>query len=116
MDDFALAISVANEGAAVVRDRFGTHLTRLDKGSGDFATNADIEAEKAMLALLRRERPDDGILGEESGSSGTTNLTSPVGNRRHAPQSSPIHSTMSQGAALLLVILTTVQASGFSWS
>src|SRR5215831_19594166 len=73
MDDFALAIAVANEGADIVRDRFGTHLTRLDKGSGDFATNADIEAEKAMLALLRRERPDDRILGEESGSSGTAN-------------------------------------------
>jgi myo-inositol-1(or 4)-monophosphatase len=71
MDDFALAIAVANEGAVIVRDRFGTNLTRLDKGAGDFATNADIEAEKAMLALLRRERPDDGILGEESGSSGS---------------------------------------------
>ena len=75
MDDLALAIAVANEGAAIVRDRFGTHLTRLDKGSGDFATNADIEAEKAMSALLRRERPGDGILGEESGSSGTTNAS-----------------------------------------
>ncbi len=72
MDDFALAIAVANEGAVIVRDRFGTHLTLLDKGAGDFATNADIEAEKAMLALLRRERPDDGILGEKNGSSGTT--------------------------------------------
>jgi myo-inositol-1(or 4)-monophosphatase len=73
MDDFALAIAVANEGADIVRDRFGTRLIRLDKGSGDFATNADIEAEKAMLALLRRERPDDRILGEESGSSGSAN-------------------------------------------
>jgi myo-inositol-1(or 4)-monophosphatase len=32
-----------------------------------FATNADIEAENAMLALLRQERPSDAILGEESG-------------------------------------------------
>src|SRR5215831_19421889 len=72
MYDFTLAIAIANEGAVIVPDRFGTHLTRLDKGAGDFATNADIEAEKAMLALLRRERPDDGILGEESGSSGST--------------------------------------------
>jgi len=73
MDDFALAIAVAHEGAAVVRNRFGTRLERLDKGSGDFATDADIEAEKAMLALLRRERPGDAILGEESGSSGISN-------------------------------------------
>ena len=71
MDDSALAIAVAQEGAAIVRDRFGTNLERLDKGSGDFATNADIEAEKAMLTLLRKECPGDAILGEESGSSGT---------------------------------------------
>ena len=59
-----------SNGAAVVRHRFGTNLQRLDKGSGDFATSADVEAEEAMLALLRRERPNDGVLGEETGSSG----------------------------------------------
>jgi myo-inositol-1(or 4)-monophosphatase len=71
MNDRDLAIAVAAAGAAVVRHRFGTTLQRLDKGAGDFATNADIEAEKAMLALLRRERREDGILGEESGQSGS---------------------------------------------
>ena len=70
MDDMAVAIATANEGAEVVRHRFGTNLTRLEKGSGDFATNADVEAEEAMLALLRRERPGDGILGEETGLNG----------------------------------------------
>lgn len=67
MRDADLAIAVAEQGAAVVRRRFGTALQRLDKGAGDFATNADIEAERAMIALLRRERPEDTILGEESG-------------------------------------------------
>lgn len=75
MDDSSLAVAVAHEGAAIVRDRFGTDLSRLDKGSGDFATNADIEAENAMLTLLRRERPGDAILGEESGLSGTDNAS-----------------------------------------
>jgi myo-inositol-1(or 4)-monophosphatase len=70
MDDIDVAIAVAEEGAAVVRRRFGTPLQRLDKGSGDFATNADIEAENAMLALLHRERPQDAIFGEESGRTG----------------------------------------------
>ena len=87
MDDFALAIAVAYEGATFVRDRFGTKLERLDKGLGDFATNADIEAEQAMLALLRRERPQDAVLGEESGSSGTANSSRILANRstmRHA--------------------------------
>ena len=73
MDDVDLAIAVAGTGAAVVRRCFGTTLQRLDKGAGDFATNADIEAEQAMLAVLQRERPEDAILGEESGRSGASN-------------------------------------------
>jgi myo-inositol-1(or 4)-monophosphatase len=70
MNDVDVAIAVADAGAAVVRSCFGTALERLDKGGGDFATNADIEAENAMLALLRQERPQDTVLGEESGRSG----------------------------------------------
>jgi myo-inositol-1(or 4)-monophosphatase len=72
MNDFDVAIAVADAGAAVVRRCFGTTLQRLDKGAGDFATHADIEAENAMLALLHRERPEDAILGEESGRSGAS--------------------------------------------
>ncbi len=73
LNDRDVAIAVAEAGAAVVRRRFGTTLRRLDKGAGDFATDADIEAENAMMAVLRRERPQDAILGEESGRSGTSN-------------------------------------------
>ncbi|MDH3600940.1 MAG: inositol monophosphatase family protein [Candidatus Tectomicrobia bacterium] len=72
MNDVDVAIAVADAGATVVRRRFGTTLQRLDKGAGDFATNADIEAENAMLALLHRERPEDAIFAEESGRSGAT--------------------------------------------
>src|SRR4029453_6679640 len=75
MNDVDVAIAVAEEGAAVVRRRFGTTLQRLDKGAGDFATNADIEAENAMLAFLHRERPEDAILGEESGRSGASSAS-----------------------------------------
>ena len=68
--DFDVALAVAGMGAAVVRQRFGSALRRVEKGGGDFATSADVEAEGAMVALLRRERPDDAILGEEMGRSG----------------------------------------------
>ena len=70
MHDCDVAIAMAEVGAAVVRRYFGTTLQRLEKGAGDFATNVDIEAEHAMLAVLQRERPADAILGEESGRSG----------------------------------------------
>lgn len=70
MTDVETAIAVAEAGAEVVRHRFGTSLDRLDKEAGDFATNADVEAERAMLALLHEQRPEDKILGEEGGESG----------------------------------------------
>lgn len=72
MNDCEVAIAVADAGAAVVRRCFGTKLQHMEKGADDFATNADIEAEHAMLALLHRERPEDAILGEESGRSGAS--------------------------------------------
>jgi histidinol phosphatase-like enzyme (inositol monophosphatase family) len=50
-----------------------------DKGAGgrfDPVTIADRESEAAMRAILARERPQDGILGEEFGqSTGTSGLT-----------------------------------------
>jgi len=70
MTDAEVAIAVAETGADVVRRRFGTSLERVDKGAGDFATSADIEAEHAMLDVLRTARPDDSVLGEEAGHTG----------------------------------------------
>jgi myo-inositol-1(or 4)-monophosphatase len=75
MTDHEIAIAVAEAGAAVVGRRFGSALRRKDKGAGDFATNADIEAEQAMLAVLRRACPEDAILGEESGRTGGASST-----------------------------------------
>lgn len=73
MNDYEVAIAVADSGAKIVRQRFGKKLDHFNKGNDDFATNADIEAENTMLAILRRERPNDAILGEESGHSGSSN-------------------------------------------
>lgn len=70
--DSDVAIAVVAAGSIAVRAGFGTDLERLDKGGGDFATSADLESERAMLAILHRERPDDSVLGEESGRSGAT--------------------------------------------
>ena len=70
MNDSEVAIAVAEAGGAVVRRYAGTTLPRLEKGGGDFATQADLEAERAMVAVLQRERPADAILGEESGLGG----------------------------------------------
>jgi myo-inositol-1(or 4)-monophosphatase len=68
--DAEVAVAAAAAGAAIVRARFGTELIRYEKSADDFATNADIEAERAILAVLRAERPADAYRGEELGASG----------------------------------------------
>jgi myo-inositol-1(or 4)-monophosphatase len=65
-----LAIAAAQAGAAVVRSRYGEPLVRFEKSPSDFATAADIESEKAILDVLRTARPDDAVVGEESGYTG----------------------------------------------
>ncbi|MFJ9137570.1 inositol monophosphatase family protein [Streptomyces sp. NPDC102256] len=66
-DDAGVAIAAAHAGADVVRALYGRQLFRVDKGGGDFATAADIEAEKSILGVIRAARPDDAVLGEEGG-------------------------------------------------
>ncbi|MEU4619250.1 inositol monophosphatase family protein [Actinoplanes sp. NPDC023801] len=70
INDEDLAVRAAEAGAAVVRSHYGAELARFGKDGDDFATVADIEAERAILAILRAARPDDLVLGEESGRTG----------------------------------------------
>ncbi|MFD4160633.1 inositol monophosphatase family protein [Streptomyces cyaneofuscatus] len=68
--DVDVATAGARAGAEVVRSLYGRRLDRIDKGAGDFATAADVEAEKAILEVLRAARPGDAVLGEEGGQQG----------------------------------------------
>ncbi|MET8354912.1 inositol monophosphatase family protein [Micromonospora sp. NPDC005206] len=68
--DEDVAIRAAQAGAAVVRAMYGASLARFDKSGGDFATAADLEAEKVILDVLRSTRPQDAVTGEESGRTG----------------------------------------------
>ncbi|GAA0397675.1 phosphatase [Acrocarpospora corrugata] len=68
--DEELALAAAGAGAAVVRAMYGASLARVEKAAGDFATAADIEAEQAILGVIRAARPDDAVTGEESGHTG----------------------------------------------
>ncbi|MFD6416240.1 inositol monophosphatase family protein [Streptomyces sp. NPDC060194] len=65
--DTELAVIAARAGAQAVRERFGRRLGRVDKGGGDFATEADVAAEEAIIGVLRDARPDDAVHGEEGG-------------------------------------------------
>lgn len=70
LSDTELAVAAAQAGAEVVRDKYGSRLTRHHKSATDFATDADLEAERAISQLLRSARPDDAFLGEEAGATG----------------------------------------------
>lgn len=70
LDDSGVATAAARAGADVVRTLYGRRLTRIDKGAGDFATAADVEAERSILDVIRAARPDDAVLGEEGGQQG----------------------------------------------
>ncbi|MCF6471503.1 inositol monophosphatase family protein [Nonomuraea sp. MG754425] len=70
MTDVELARAAALAGGAVVRDMFGGPGERLEKGGGDFATAADVAAERAVTDVIRAARPDDAVTGEEGGRSG----------------------------------------------
>ncbi|MFD5098765.1 inositol monophosphatase family protein [Streptomyces albidochromogenes] len=69
-EDAEVATAAARAGADVVREMYGRRLARVDKGAGDFATAADVEAERTILGVIRAARPDDAVLGEEGGRQG----------------------------------------------
>ena len=67
--DAEVAVAAAQAGAACCAP-CSVALARYDKSDGDFATVADLEAEKAVTEVVRTARPADAITGEESGSTG----------------------------------------------
>jgi myo-inositol-1(or 4)-monophosphatase len=68
--DLELALAAADAGATVLRAKYGAVLVRFDKSPTDFATDADLEAESAIMDVLRSARPADGFVGEERGRGG----------------------------------------------
>ena len=68
----AFAGRLADAAGAVIRPYFRRRLEGTDKGAimgaeFDPVTAADRGAEEALREIIRRERPDDAILGEEFG-------------------------------------------------
>ncbi|SIT07674.1 myo-inositol-1(or 4)-monophosphatase [Roseivivax lentus] len=70
--DLELAVAVAEEAGEILRGhwRDRTRLTATHKRAGDFVSEADLAAERHVRARLAAARPEDGWLGEESGTSG----------------------------------------------
>ena len=66
-EEIAVARRAALEAGIILSGLFGKikHITK--KGVIDLVTEADLQAEKAVLELLLHHFPEDGILTEEAG-------------------------------------------------
>ncbi|MGH4023916.1 MAG: histidinol-phosphatase [Pseudonocardiaceae bacterium] len=66
--DLALALALADTADAITLSRAGAVDLRVDrKPDRSPVTDADLAVEDAVRALLARQRPRDGVLGEERG-------------------------------------------------
>ena len=62
-----LANRLADASGAVIRQHFRSPFEIEQKGDASPVTIADRDAERAIRRILERERPGDGIVGEEHG-------------------------------------------------
>ncbi len=70
-DDLALALRLADAADAVAMARFdAADLDVQVKADATHVTEADLATERAIRGILSTERPGDGVLGEEFGTSG----------------------------------------------
>ncbi|MBS0256002.1 MAG: inositol monophosphatase family protein [Proteobacteria bacterium] len=80
--DIALAQRLADAARAAIRPHFRTPLAAERKGDASPVTVADRAAEEAIRAILKAERPDDAVHGEEfgttTGTSGRTWVLDPI--------------------------------------
>ena len=83
-DLLALAVRAARAAGELLADRFGDPATGIAAKSTrtDLVSDADREAEALIAGMIRAERPDDGLMGEEgaleSGGSGLRWLVDPL--------------------------------------
>jgi len=63
----AVAIEAAREAGAIVRAGFDQPKQVMYKGEVDLVTETDKKSEAAIVARLRKEFPDHGIVAEEGG-------------------------------------------------
>ena len=69
-EDLAFAHRLADLAAEVSLEYFHRGVETLTKEDSTPVSEADLETDRRMVEMLRRERPDDAILSEESGSHG----------------------------------------------
>ena len=109
------ALDVAQEATVlagrIIADRFNTTIDVRFKGRTDIVTDVDLEAEKAVLDLVRGEFPEHGVLAEESvpidSDSGYTWVIDPLDGTRNYANGIPHFCTvvaLAEGADVVMGI------------
>lgn len=60
------AENLAREAGKILLKKFGKSKIAVDKGSSDFATDADLASEKLIIKEIKKHYPDHGVIAEES--------------------------------------------------
>lgn len=68
MNDLEVAVAAVRAAGPVLLEKHGRVDVGFKSAPTDVVTEADVAAEAAAVEVLRRERPDDGILAEEGSS------------------------------------------------
>jgi myo-inositol-1(or 4)-monophosphatase len=84
---------------------YGTTLERFDKSGGDFATAADLKAERAIVEVIRAGRPADAVTGEESGHTG-------LDSAERQWLVDPLCGTLNYAAGMMLVAVNVALRAG----
>ncbi len=96
--DLSLALQMADAADAITLQHFqSTTLAVRTKVDMTPVSEADEAAERAIREILARERPDDGILGEEYGTSGSQRrrwIIDPIDATKNYVRGIPIFATL----------------------
>lgn len=72
MRQLAVARHAARSASEVINKYFREGVEMREKGPGDLVSAADVDAEKAIAAVIQQAFPDDAIMGEEAHSAPST--------------------------------------------
>jgi len=97
MNDLELALSLADAADAITMRFFQSTFAVRTKADQTPVTEADEAVERAIRAVLERERPDDGIVGEEFGARGDSKrrwIIDPIDATKNFMRGIPVFGTL----------------------
>jgi histidinol-phosphatase len=116
-DDLLLALSLADESDAITMKHFrSVSLAVRTKDDRTPVSEADEATERMIRERLQRDRPDDGILGEEYGTSGSAErrwIIDPIDGTKNYIRGVPVFATLIALEGMLGVV--SAPALGRRW-